>query len=185
MSSLEERVAALEAEVVELKAQRSMVRTPFRVVDEAGNVVAQIRADATGVTFSLYHQDVPIPVTLANGPQGGHLLLCGAVALLNRENRMAAVLASQPEGGRLVILNASGDPVAELYPSAETGYGAASVFGPDREPAVRLLGTPDGGLLTVCDPSGQPLARLYTDTERGQGALELSDRDGNPTFSRP
>lgn len=103
----------------------------------------------------------------------------GRVAVLEQGRAAAELTAAQAGGGRLVVHNSGGEPVAAVGPSS-IGKGGITVYDNGQSVATLEAGESGGGRLDLSNADGTGGIEAYgSDPESGSGSLIALNKSGD------
>lgn len=154
-NSMEERLAALEQEITNLKLANT-VQAPLRVVDSEGNVILHVDATQNGAALSLLASDGSQVASMSASRYGGCVTLYAVpvrVEDVGSFGNQLIELGASTTGANLIIRKAETNSL-EMHLSSN----AMSFYNAREEAVASFAVNPDddGGIIVLTDQEGRP-----------------------------
>jgi hypothetical protein len=186
-------------------AAPTVVRAPFRVVDEDGKLLLEIARDRDGAALRLRNAAGGTAAILWADAAGGNINLInaagkpsvsmttrddnagGEIAVCNKDGTTLGSLFAREDGagGNLRINNASGKNVGALFARSDGAGGNFTVYDRNGGSAAAIIARPDGtgGDMAVYHKSGKVVGAIFAAAESGH--LVVRDSSGADLFAKP
>lgn len=155
-SDTEERLAALEREIADLKSVKT-IRAPFRVVDSESRTILQVDATQNGGQLTLLDDEGGQAASITASRYGGLLTLYAFpthVEDVGNFGNQYIELGASTTGANLIVRKAkTGDMELFLSSNAMSFYNARG----EAVASIAINPDDDGGIIVLTDQEGQPV----------------------------
>ncbi|MBT8099810.1 MAG: hypothetical protein KJO82_08670 [Gammaproteobacteria bacterium] len=152
---LEQRIDALEKRLAEFEragaGKETLLVAPVRIVDEAGNLIAEIAGKTNDNAIRIYNAKGQAVASLgADGTESGY------VAIRNKSGKAVGYLDVERYGARLVLNsnNDHGGGLALFGADAGEAGGGINVIAAENGGGISLWAQPEGGEIRIEDAEG-------------------------------